>query len=414
MKIRFTLLLGVLISFNGIAQIKILFDATKAEMCSNADWVIDADTHNIFFSNSTHLPYASSGTGQSNPQRIPTPSQTGITASTVETYWQGALSNWAIDCVNQGYVVETLPFNSQITYGNSANVQDLSNYKVFVVDEPNIQFSASEKAAIVNFVKNGGGLCMISDHSVSDRNNDGWDSPMIWNDLMTTNTVQANPFGIAFDTGTSTGNFSLTSTGIANLPTNPVLHGPKGNVTQVKWSNGTRMTLNTTQNPSVQGLIFKSGTTGTTDVMVAWETYYAGKIVAFGDSSPMEDGSGDPNDSLYNGYTGDANGNHQRVLVNAIVWLASQSLGNATFDNSQTNVVISPNPIRGNELTLYFHSAVSNNATFVIYDSLGRMVKTEAITNEIQTINCSGFTSGVYFGKVISEGNTKTVKFIVE
>ena len=38
--IRFTLI--VFLSTN--AQIKILFDATKAEMAGNADWVIDADS----------------------------------------------------------------------------------------------------------------------------------------------------------------------------------------------------------------------------------------------------------------------------------------------------------------------------------------------------------------------------------
>jgi hypothetical protein len=29
------------------AQTKILFDATKAEMAGNGDWVIDADSHNL-------------------------------------------------------------------------------------------------------------------------------------------------------------------------------------------------------------------------------------------------------------------------------------------------------------------------------------------------------------------------------
>jgi hypothetical protein len=41
--------------------------------------------------------------------------------------------------------VETLPWNGRITYGDATNTQDLSNYKVFVVDEPNILFSAIEK-----------------------------------------------------------------------------------------------------------------------------------------------------------------------------------------------------------------------------------------------------------------------------
>jgi hypothetical protein len=32
----------------------------------------------------------------------------------------------------------------------------------------------AEKDAIINFVKNGGGLYMIADHDNSDRNGDGW------------------------------------------------------------------------------------------------------------------------------------------------------------------------------------------------------------------------------------------------
>ena len=99
--------------------------------------------------------------------------------------------------VKLGNSVENLPTGTAITYGNAANPQDLANYNVFVVDEPNTLFTAAEKTAIVNFVKNGGGLFMISDHTMSDRNNDGYDSPAIWNDLMTNNSVQANPFGFS-------------------------------------------------------------------------------------------------------------------------------------------------------------------------------------------------------------------------
>jgi len=135
------LLLLVLITFNSNAQTKILFDATKAEMAGNADWIVDADSHNIYFSSSTHLPYASSGTtGASNPARFPSPAQAGITTSTAENFWQGGLSFWAVDCVKQGYTVETLPFNVPITYNVSSNPQDLSHYNVFVVDEPNMLF----------------------------------------------------------------------------------------------------------------------------------------------------------------------------------------------------------------------------------------------------------------------------------
>src|SRR5665213_3182700 len=100
------------------AQIKILFDATKAETVGNADWVIDSDSHNLGYGNGPAL----GGSGnESNPQRIPTPPQFGITSSTPETYWEGSLSAWGVDCVKKGYTVETLPYNVAITYGNNSN-----------------------------------------------------------------------------------------------------------------------------------------------------------------------------------------------------------------------------------------------------------------------------------------------------
>ena len=68
------------------AQIKILFDATKAEMAGNADWVIDADEFNLKTnSNST----VTIGGRESNPQRFPTPDQSNITSTTPENFWTG-------------------------------------------------------------------------------------------------------------------------------------------------------------------------------------------------------------------------------------------------------------------------------------------------------------------------------------
>lgn len=302
------------------AQIKILFDATKAETAGNADWVIDADLFNIGYSNG---PAVVGQGSEANPQRIPTPLQSNITSSTVESYWKGGLSSWGIDLVKKGYVVESLPYNGTITYNNATNAQDLSNYKVFIVCEPNIVFTAAEKTAILQFVQNGGGLFMVSDHTISDRNNDNWDSPAIWNDLLTNNTVQTNPFGISFDLA----DFSQTSTNVAVLPTDSLLHGIMGNVSSVMWSNGTSMTLSPTANTTVKGIVYKTGssTTGTTNVMVARANYGSGKVVAIGDSSPCDDGSGDTGDQLYDGWIADANGNHEKLIVNATIWLAASS-----------------------------------------------------------------------------------------
>ncbi len=274
---------------------KFLFDATKAETAGNADWVLDADT---------------------SPQRLPTPLQSTITATTPETYWRGGLSAWGIALVKLGHKVETLPSGTAITYGGTG-AQDLKNYDVYVVDEPNVRFTAAEKTALINFVKNGGGLFMIADHTASDRNNDGWDSPAIWNDLMSTNTVKANPFGITFTLNT----FSETTSNRLTATTNTILNGTQGVVSQLKYSAGASMTINTTANSTAQGLIWRSTSTkGTSNIMVATATYGTGRVVAIGDSSPADDGTGASGDTLYPGWTELAS--HSRLHMNASLWLA--------------------------------------------------------------------------------------------
>ncbi|OWK72774.1 hypothetical protein CBW16_13035 [Flavobacteriaceae bacterium JJC] len=377
-------LLFLFLGLNLFSSQKILFDNTKAEMAGNADWVIDSD----------------GGTAQ----RTPTPAQSGITSSTSETYWKGALSAWGVDLVktNPNYILETLPASGKITYGDSTNPQDLSNYKVYIVDEPNTKFTVAESNAIVNFVKNGGGLFMISDHTISDRNNDGWDSPAIWNDLMSNNTVLSNPFGITFDLK----NLSGTYTNIANLPTNPVLHGTAGNPSMIMLSNGTSMTLNTAKNPSVQGLMFTTGTSGTTNALVSTATYGTGKVVALGDSSIPDDGTGNSGNTLYNGYTGDANGNHKPLLLNAVMWLASAS-NLSLADVSVSELVVYPNP--SSDFLTFKGSSVKNTA-YVIVDASGRTVA-KSVTNGNQ-VDVRDLSNGVYTLMLTIDGQIKSVRFI--
>ena len=418
---KFKLFKSVLIlllfsNFQLLAQNKILFDATKAEMAGNADWIVDADSHNIYFSNTTHLPYASTGSsGASNPQRIPTPAQSGITISTTEDFWQGAISYWAVDCAKKGYIVETLPFNGAITYGNTSNLQDLSNYKAFIVTEPNMLFAASEKTAIINYVAAGGSLFMIADHDVSDRNNDGFDSPHIWNDLLSSNSVAQDPFGISFDYVDITGTYA----NVANLPTDPILHGTAGNVTKVQWSGGTTMTLNTTSNPSVKGVVFKTGTSGTSNVLCAYATYGIGKVAAVGDSSIADDGTGDTGDTLYDGYITDAAGNHQKLLMNITIWLMTPTLSSASYQMDETFFTIAPNPTNNKQIQLSFTLEETQNATVTIYDSLGRTIK-EVEMNELnsglnyQTIDASNLNSGMYFCKLSTPNGNKSLRVTIK
>lgn len=387
-----------------VAQQKILFDASKAETAGNADWVIDADLHNLSFSNG----YAVAGGGsESNPQRFPTPAQSTITSSSPETYWEGALSAWGVGLVKKGFEVETLPYNGKITYGDSNNPQDLSNYAVFVVDEPNIRFTSTEKTAILQFVYHGGGLFMISDHDRSDRNNDGIDSPSIWNDLMQNNSVKQDPFGISFDLL----KFDDKSANVRNLPDNPILNGPMGKATELWYFAGTSMTLHPGDNSSVEGLIYRSGSSfGNKNVLFASATYGKGKVVALGDSSPPDDGTGDPGDKLYNGWTKDANGNHERLIMNASLWLAE--------------TLTATNPVKKKEKTeiSFFDTSYGGalkigtlpDGTIVqlaVYDLSGRRIAIFQQIQSHQTYHFSHPSEGVFIYRLTGNNFSETGKF---
>ena len=413
---KFVLFIGLAISINLQAQtMKVLFDASSAQMAGNADWVVDADTRNLRVSNSGTMV---TGGNESNPQRIPTPAQSGIATSTAKHFWSGALSDWAVDLAKKGFIIESLPYNGLITYGVSSNAQDLSNYKVFIIDEPNIRFTAAERTALLNYVANGGGLFMIADHTVSDRNNDGWDSPAIFNDLMANNGSVTNPFGIAFDLQ----NFSQTSYNILNSATDPILHGVMGNVTGIQFNNGTSMTLNRTANSTVTGLIFKTGasTTGTTLSLFAASNYGTGKVCGLGDSSPPDDGTGDPNDVLYTGYKTAVNGSHQKLLVNAVIWLATP--GTAPRMSAPTIAAAStlgmklyPNPA-DDQIHLSYVSNENNASIVTVIDLTGHVVFNQVLDQTGSTgelvLDLSNYSEGMYVVTLQNGKDVITQRFI--
>lgn len=358
MKMKFNLVLAFLITLSFLCfpqQKKFLFDNTHAETAGNADWVIDED--NLV------------------PGRYPTPDQSTVTSSTTEGYWTGALSSWGIALVKLGYHVETLPSGSSFTYGTS-NAQDLKNYDVFVIDEPNTQFSSVEKTALINFVQNGGGLFMISDHTGSDRNNDGWDSPMIWNDLFTNNGIVSNPFGMSVDLV----DISQTS---SNVATGDFLtSGTAGTVSAMKWSDGATATLNPTANSSVTGVVWTTGTAhGNTNLMVARSKYGNGRVVLVCDSSPADDGTGGSGNTLYVGWADPSvGGSHANLHLNASIWLAKDS----------------DLPV---ELTSFTSSVINDDVllnwnTVTEINSLSFEVEKKYLTNEIWQIVASVKASG--------------------
>ncbi|MDB6019765.1 MAG: hydrolase [Pedosphaera sp.] len=336
-----------------------LFDATKAEMAGNADWVIDADLHNLTVNSAAVGSGVTNSSGnESNPQRYPTPPASGITASTAENYWTGALSAWAVGLVKHGHSVETLPYDGRITWNDPTNPQDLTNYQVYVLVEPNIYFTAAEKTAIINFVQNGGGLFMVSDHSVADRNNDGSDAYQVLNDLMT-NSVANNPFGISYNGD----NISVNSTNNTDSSLDdPIVVGPAGTVSIITYHNGSTMTVNTNQNPTARVAVWRTSTHATNNALIAYARHGKGKVVAYGDSSCFDDGTGDPNDiNLFVDYplTSVSDGTS---ILNAALWLA-------TPQSPLTNAPVLTNPMKLGDGSFQFSFTNLSGASFTVFAS---------------------------------------------
>ncbi|MEU3369915.1 hydrolase [Streptomyces sp. NPDC006660] len=278
------------------AQHRVLFDNSKAETAGNADWIIS--------------------TSQPDPLgQNPSPA--------TEKDWTGALSSWGVALQKTGdYALKTLPSGNTITYGTSSPL-DLKNFDTFVMPEPNVLLSAAEKTAVMRFVQNGGGLFLISDHTGSDRNNDGADAVKVINDLMSNNSVDStDPFG-----------FSVDSLNIANDnpraiddTADPVLNGSFGKVTGSIIRNGTTVTLKPAHNPAAKGEVYRTGSSGTTGAFFATSTFGSGRVAFWGDSSPIDDGTGQSGNTLYNGWD-DPAGTDAALALNATAWLSGAAGG---------------------------------------------------------------------------------------
>lgn len=304
----------------------ILFDASHHEMAGNADWVVDADAWNL--SMTAYSTPTCKTTSEANPQRYPTPAQSGITPTTAETYWTGAISSWGIELAKAGHAIETLPNGGLITYGDNTNPQDLSHYQLFIVVEPQTPFTSAEKSAILAFVNAGGGLFMVGDHETSDRDCDGWESPKIWNDLMgATSTTSTGIFGIwmrelgSQSSGTEDWFDDGTDNNVSTDPADPIIHGPFGDGSGgLGLFGATSMDIDTTK---ATAHVWRTGQThDNLRVTFATATYGMGRVAAIGDSSPADDGTGDPGDTLYGGWDKAVGGvNNREIHLNACAWL---------------------------------------------------------------------------------------------
>ncbi len=239
---------------------KVLFDLTKAEDAGNADWRID-----------------------------------------------GAYSDYATALRGLGYTV------SSIT-GTSITSTSLSGASVLVIPEPQNPFSDAERTAIQTFVQNGGGVFMITDHRVSDRNNSGWDSPEVFDGwdgstpASVSTSLQASLnsdviFGLNASFNSSFSDPVLTAT---PLTTHPILNG----VSSAGVYVGTSVDV-------LAGTALM-GTGGKTYLAV--NSVGSGRVAMWGDSSTFGDNTySDGSTGTYNNWPNLSNATMGKNIVR---WLA--------------------------------------------------------------------------------------------
>jgi hypothetical protein len=195
------------------------------------------------------------------------------TAGNADWTIDGGYSSFADTLRHHGYVVRALQ-------RGDFNRQTLQNVAVVVCPEPNTRYGQKELDELSAFVMSGGGLFAIGDHGGSDRNNDGWDSPKIIPGAQTELTQDVRSIG---------------AWGASSL----VLKDRSATVHFYLKTKEGRFPY------------------------VASNPFGRGRVVAIGDSSPLDDGTGHPGHHLYNGYDNPKYTIPQFAL-NTINWLAKR------------------------------------------------------------------------------------------
>ncbi len=305
-----------ILTISGAMAARFAFDASCIPVAGDADWVVDAP-----------MPTNADRGGQSMPERFPSPDACTIGGDTQEDYWNGGYSAWGIELVKLGHWVETIPRNEVLTYGDCDNTMDLSFYDVLVIPEPQLRYTDDEAIAIRQFVEDGGGLFLVGNHCGSDRNHNGYDATRVFEEMET-----ELYFGIYFDRDPD-GEMhdfcdwdELNNRNFGDDPNDPFIHGPLGDVGAIGFHSATTLILHPENNSSVKAHAWRNDQAHeNTNVTVASVLYGEGRVAAIGDSAPADDGTGDPRDFLFNGWSHSTT-NNDILHLNMSQWVAGIDL----------------------------------------------------------------------------------------
>lgn len=401
-------------------------DATSAPADAPTSWYtvhIDAassGTGVILFDHSHDQDAGSNGNWRID-DNYPDPSPAEPTS---ETSWSGQLSEWAYELYLAGHTVRSN------TDALSAAV--LAGVDVLVIPEPQNVLTAAEREAVRQFVYDGGGLFMIADHNSSDRNSNGWDSPSIFGGYTyphitdpvgsDTETFAGALFGLHFHVKDE-GNNSISGTydNITAASGNPITEGDYGDVEAVIYHVGNVMTLWPTANSDLSDVGALVSKDDGSPHMAAWSRYGDGRVVGYGDSSSMADGTG--SESHEDNWT-ESGANHREFFLNATMWLMGD-LETGVEDvpyNLGLDLRAYPNPFNP-RTTVGFTMPRDGRVTVTVHDLKGRAVRTlfeGTLPAGAQALTLDGYddagrplASGVYLVRASGVGLLNWTKVVL-
>ncbi|PYY31306.1 DUF5689 domain-containing protein [Paenibacillus illinoisensis] len=286
---------------------KVLFDNTHAQTAGAADWVID-----------------------------------------------GGFSDFGNALANDGYYVKELRKTTPFTY------DDLKEYNVFVIAEPNVPFKTTEQAAMKEYVENGGSIFFIGDHYNADRNKNRWDGSEAFNGYRR-GAFEDPAKGMSVEERNSEAMKNVTSSdwlsdnfgvrfrynALGDIDANVIVSADQAfgiteGVSAVAMHAGS--TLAITDPEKAKGIVYLPKTNAKWNNAVDQGVYNgggieegpyvavsklgAGKAAFIGDSSPVEDASPkylrEETGARKTTYDGFKEADDAALLVNTVNWLATQ------------------------------------------------------------------------------------------
>ncbi|WP_405172934.1 DUF5689 domain-containing protein [Paenibacillus sp. FSL H8-0280] len=278
----------------------------------------------------------------------------GQTAGAADWVIDGGFSDFGNALANDGYYVKELRKTTPFTY------DDLKEYNVFVIAEPQIPFKTSEQAALKQYVETGGSIFFVGDHYNADRNKNRWDGSEVINGYRR-GAFEDPAKGMSTDERNSDAMQNVTSTdwlsdnfgvrfrynALGDINANIVVpadqaFGITEGVSAVAMHAGS--TLAITDPEKAKGIVYLPKTNAKWNNAVDQGVYNgggieegpyvavsklgAGKAAFIGDSSPVEDASPkylrEETGTRKTTYDGFKEANDAVLLVNTVNWLATQ------------------------------------------------------------------------------------------